>query len=529
MASVSLVVGNTATAVPGKEGWFDWVVFVREERARCRGPRAVDVTFRLHETFSPNVVRAKARAASEGGTCWTLRRRGWGTFDIGVTVVVGDGSGSAPVKIEQLVHSLSFANGGTEQVVHIDIDIDGDVDMEGDGKSDVGEIESSPTNAAPPRVEQVPRMTGVPAAEMHGTRGAVHGWAAPRITRECDEMARPGYNSMQAHEYADEPQVLREKVALLAAMLRESNDACAYTGAGISTSSGINDYATKGEPTRNRARKKTSPFDAQPTPSHHVLAALHRAGCLKHWVQQNHDGLPQKAGFPQHALNEIHGAWHDPSNPVVPMQGSLRTDLYEWLIEWEERADLVLALGTSLCGMNADRMVTTVASKARTGNAVGAVIISLQRTALDDQAALRIFGKLDDVMRALDQEMSLGSFQARNSARARASMSSTSSDGVYHVPYDRTGSRTAQKGRRINGIHWDLRQGQRIVVTAGPGKGFRGIMGTKLPSGDHQVLLPRQREGSADFGTGQVRYILGSWWIDAALQGSVPKLPIVNV
>jgi len=48
------------------------------------------------------------------------------------------------------------------------------------------------------------------------------------------------------------------------------------------------------------------------------MVALHRAGHLKHWVQQNHDSLPQKAGYPQHALNEIHGSLHDPSNPVRP-------------------------------------------------------------------------------------------------------------------------------------------------------------------------------------------------------------------
>ena len=27
------------------------------------------------------------------------------------------------------------------------------------------------------------------------------------------------------------------------------------------------------------------------------------------WVQQNHDGLPQKAGFPQQDMIEIHGSW----------------------------------------------------------------------------------------------------------------------------------------------------------------------------------------------------------------------------
>jgi hypothetical protein len=42
-----------------------------------------------------------------------------------------------------------------------------------------------------------------------------------------------------------------------------------------------------------------------------------REGLLHGWVQQNHDGLPQKAGFPQERINEIHGSWYDPGNPAT--------------------------------------------------------------------------------------------------------------------------------------------------------------------------------------------------------------------
>jgi hypothetical protein len=38
------------------------------------------------------------------------------------------------------------------------------------------------------------------------------------------------------------------------------------------------------------------------------------------------------------------GAWFDPSNPVVPMSGSLRDDLLAWLAEEEESCDLVSAI-----------------------------------------------------------------------------------------------------------------------------------------------------------------------------------------
>mmetsp|Transcript_168148 Transcript_168148/g.535085 ORF Transcript_168148/g.535085 Transcript_168148/m.535085 type:complete len:86 (+) Transcript_168148:411-668(+) len=81
------------------------------------------------------------------------------------------------------------------------------------------------------------------------------------------------------------------------------------------------------------------------------MARLHAAGLLHHWINQNHDSLPQKAGFPQHALNEIHGGLHDPANPIVPYQGNLRDDLYNWMQQWQRDADLCLALGTSLSGL----------------------------------------------------------------------------------------------------------------------------------------------------------------------------------
>ena len=95
---------------------------------------------------------------------------------------------------------------------------------------------------------------------------------------------------------------------------------------------------------------------AQPTLGHRVLAALGNAGHIHRVVQQNHDGLPQKAGMPQQLVNEIHGAIHDPSNPVVPMSGNLRSDLFADLLDCEARADLTIAVGTSLCGMNSERV-----------------------------------------------------------------------------------------------------------------------------------------------------------------------------
>merc|ERR1719343_1938209 len=93
--------------------------------------------------------------------------------------------------------------------------------------------------------------------------------------------------------------------------------------------------------------------DAQPTLSHYVMAALNKRDVLHGWVQQNHDGLPQKAGYRQEDINEIHGSWFDPSNPVVKYSGTLRSDLCEDMENQADTADLVIVLGTSLTGLNA--------------------------------------------------------------------------------------------------------------------------------------------------------------------------------
>ena len=126
--------------------------------------------------------------------------------------------------------------------------------------------------------------------------------------------------------------------------------------------------------------------------AHHALAALGRKKLVKHWLQQNHDRLAQKAGCPQERLNEIHGAWGDDYNPVVQMDGGLRPDLEAWLRETEATADFCLAIGTSLCGMNADGVAASCETL---------VIVGLQPTPFDARCAVRVWGLADDFMALL--------------------------------------------------------------------------------------------------------------------------------
>ena len=374
-----------------------------------------------------------------------------------------------------------------------------------------------------------------PSIPMKATWEAMHGqlgspsWAPPLTTFETDAIARPGYNDHNtASEFNDQGDVLREKVCLLAEMIKRSENCCAYTGAGISTSSGIGDYASKGE-SHSTATKPKSNYDAQPTLSHCVLSSLNREGFLKHWVQQNHDGLPQKAGYPQKDLNEIHGAWYDPSNPVVMMSGQLRSDLFSLLLEWEEKADLLLVLGTSLSGMNADRMVTSCAKRARKERKkgeegkglAGPVIVSLQKTPKDSVCSLRIFSTIDKVMELLAEEMRLSTTPLVQKGEVREG---EEEEDVFWVPYN-------EKGDRVEGgekIKLDLREDQVVKITRGQFEGDRGVVMGKHDEGHYRIQFRH------NIGRGGKRFMapmlrtMGWWWVEEARRGDLEWIPVVN-
>lgn len=354
----------------------------------------------------------------------------------------------------------------------------------------------------------------------HGLLAEVS-WALPTVARVCSEQARPGYRTMLAHEYLDTDNVLKAKVKLVADLIRKSKNCVAYTGAGISTASGIDDYATKAVDSI-ASSKKYSPWEAIPTLAHRVLVGLHSAGFLKHWVQQNHDGLPQKAGFPQNDLNEIHGAWFDPSNPVVPMSGSLRTDLIERLLEWEEKADLCLALGTSMVGMNADRIAVTPAEKFRkkVNGSLGTVIVALQQTQYDSIASVRIFATLDVFAKLLAEELrTVIPDSPKYEPLLRDELI------LHDLPYTSDGKLLTQTG---SGITLDLRPGSKLRVVNQPSWDQAAV-------GNVCVVVEPAPEFKAQ-GNICVRFgsdsspklrVLGRWMLEAARRGELQLLPLV--
>ncbi|MBL6852616.1 MAG: Sir2 family NAD-dependent protein deacetylase [Alphaproteobacteria bacterium] len=115
----------------------------------------------------------------------------------------------------------------------------------------------------------------------------------------------------------------------LAALLRMSRRAVVFTGAGISTESGIPDFRSPGgiwtkmmpidfgqfvaskqvrqESWRRRFEMEKDWMAAKPNAGHSAVAELVRRGMVTHVITQNIDNLHQDSGVPAEKVIELHG------------------------------------------------------------------------------------------------------------------------------------------------------------------------------------------------------------------------------
>ena len=105
---------------------------------------------------------------------------------------------------------------------------------------------------------------------------------------------------------------LEEKIELAAKWIFESNHLVVFTGAGISTESGLPDYrGPDGVWTRRDAGlppPKSPPWDqVNPNQGHYEIVELLKMGKLDYLISQNVDGLHAKSGIPFDKLAELHG------------------------------------------------------------------------------------------------------------------------------------------------------------------------------------------------------------------------------
>lgn len=226
-----------------------------------------------------------------------------------------------------------------------------------------------------------------------------------------------------------------EQIRMIAGWLSTARSAVAFTGAGISTESGIPDFRSPGgiwatsqpvyydeflrsaaarqEYWRQKAVSHRDFIAATPNAGHRMLARWEQAGRLRGVITQNIDGLHQLAGTAR--LLELHGtarqvaclscsARYDADAMVTrflaecqppPCPGcggllkhatvsfgqSLPTDVLETAVQWSRDADLFLALGSSL-------VVQPAASLPMLAREQGArlVIINRDPTPLDSLA-----------------------------------------------------------------------------------------------------------------------------------------------
>lgn len=245
----------------------------------------------------------------------------------------------------------------------------------------------------------------------------------------------------QIKEHIEEESSIDEKAKLFANWILESKHFIAFTGAGVSTSTGIPDFrGPEGAWTlANQNKPRTSPtvstLKAVPSTAHMSIKSLIEKGYLKHLISQNCDGLHRRSGIPPTKISELHGnsnlemcktcgkkylrdfdasahyltSVHDHRTGRKCSKFGCNGDLYDSIINFgenlpaealeggfknAEQSDLCLVLGSSLTVTPAANMPKLVGEK-KGGKLV---IVNLQKTPLDNLASMRVYAKTDDFM-----------------------------------------------------------------------------------------------------------------------------------
>ena len=167
--------------------------------------------------------------------------------------------------------------------------------------------------------------------------------------------------------------------------------------------------------------------------------------------------------------------------------------------------------------MNADRIASTTARRARRDGAVhGTVIINLQRTVVDGECQLRIYATIDEALRLLMEELRL---PVAEQAYIATPTPCPGLEDVFAVPYDAEGRLSPTGSTSL----LNLRKGSQLKIVGQPDWDAErcGTVGTvmgKDQSGNYVIHLP--------WGGDRKGRTLGAWWIAAAQAGSVASIPV---
>lgn len=216
---------------------------------------------------------------------------------------------------------------------------------------------------------------------------------------------------------------IERKIQTLSQWLYESQYLVVFTGAGISTESGLPDFrGSNGVWTRrDRGLKPVTPavsWDAvEPNIGHDSIVELQRLGKLKFLISQNVDNLHLKSGIAPNLLAELHGnrtklrclrCEQTIDRDANPTRCSCGGNLISSVVDFGQplpekdlmlsykhsrQSDLFIVLGSSL-------VVTPAADMPRQALKAGAklVIINQGDTPYDKYAHLRFHEKIGTIM-----------------------------------------------------------------------------------------------------------------------------------
>jgi NAD-dependent deacetylase len=215
---------------------------------------------------------------------------------------------------------------------------------------------------------------------------------------------------------------LKTRIEQLARYMLESDHMVVFTGAGISTESGIRDFRGPDGLWTRRDKGLTTPeqnwLGVEPNEGHRAVFELQQLGKLKFLVSQNIDNLHLKSGIDPEILAELHGNLSKVrclscefkmdriegertcpicggklKSTVVNFGDSLPVKELEDSVEHSRHSDLFIVVGSSL-------VVYPAADLPRVAVEYGAklVIINAGETPLDGIAHLLFAERIGDVL-----------------------------------------------------------------------------------------------------------------------------------
>lgn len=245
------------------------------------------------------------------------------------------------------------------------------------------------------------------------------------------------------------------EILLVAREIAKGGKNIVFTGAGISTESGIPDFRSKGgiwdkyrpiyfdefmsskeariEYWQRHAELYPDLIKAKPNPAHMAVAELHEMGLLEAVITQNIDGLHQESGIPGKQVIELHGNTRrarcmscrkivslrevhrrieqGESAPECECGGYLKSDTIsfgqampvdevEKATDLSKSADLFMVIGSTLLVHPAAAMPGYA-----TRNGSFLVIVNLSETPYDDAADVLIRGKAGQVLPGITKEV----------------------------------------------------------------------------------------------------------------------------